>query len=526
MYFLSLTGLVSEVSTAGMLQPAEALPLSPVKLIIFIAWIYSCFFFVQRVQFSPLISKNKRVPASIGALFLGPLFFLFLLLYDVLKSSSENRVSIIDSLKERFEKHKEAVVTDSEEGLKLLDTSGRSITEVYARGRKNKRQDNRIMDLTHKIISSALDHTASDILIDPQSDSIYTVRYRVDGVLRTYHQIDSDTCHAVINCIKAVANMDIAEKRRPQDGSFLAKTTEGTVSFRAASAGVRSGEKLTIRVLMQDASIYSLENVGLSDKQRDIVEAAIRNPSGMVLTCGPTGSGKTTSLYAMLNSIDLHTRNVVTVEDPIEYVLPNASQIEVNPKANITFATALRSILRQDPDVICIGEIRDEETAGIALRASQTGHLVLATIHASSNASALVRLLDLGVSPVMMASGLSIIVSQRLLRKLCEYCKKKVELTPAQIHNFHKKGVNCRHIFQGKGCEKCHDTGYRGRIAVFDMLPITSELKTSISQNDMLISELRKNGDRKGKSNLQKQALKKVVSGITSFEELKRVVGM
>jgi general secretion pathway protein E len=271
--------------------------------------------------------------------------------------------------------------------------------------------------------------------------------------------------------------------------------------------------------------MFTLESIGMSEKQRVIVENMIAKPTGMILMCGPTGSGKTTTLYAMLNRIDLFTRNVITVEDPIEYVLPNASQIEVNPKADITFAKSLRSILRQDPDVICVGEIRDEETAAIALRASQTGHLVLGTIHSDSNASALVRLLDLNVTPLLLSSGLDILMSQRLVRRLCNNCKVPAKLSQSQIHDLHKKGVNSRNIFQAKGCEQCHQTGYYGRIAIFDILVLDDVLKSDIANNKLSITMLKKEGDKKGKSNLRKQGLKTLVSGITSLEELKRVVG-
>jgi type II secretory ATPase GspE/PulE/Tfp pilus assembly ATPase PilB-like protein len=288
---------------------------------------------------------------------------------------------------------------------------------------------------------------------------------------------------------------------------------------------VVNGEKLSVRVLSQKAGMYTLKNIGLSDKHRSIIKDEITKPSGMILMCGPTGSGKTTSLYAMLNEIDLYTRNVITVEDPIECVLPHASQIEVNPKAGITFAKSLRSILRQDPDVISVGEIRDEETAEIALRASQTGHLVLATVHSYSNESALVRLLDLGVTEVLISSGLDLVISQRLLRKLCTDCKKPAQLTQNQIVDFRRKKIDYKHLFRAGGCELCHGTGYRGRTAIFDMLVVDNELKASIVSSDSWITELRKAGDKQGKSNLRKQGLKMVLSGVTSLEELKRVIG-
>jgi general secretion pathway protein E len=278
-------------------------------------------------------------------------------------------------------------------------------------------------------------------------------------------------------------------------------------------------------VLSQNAGIFKLDNIGLTEKQKTTIKNAVNKPSGMILMCGPTGSGKTTTLYAMLNEIDLFLRNVITVEDPIEYVLPNASQIEVNPKADITFASTLRSILRQDPDVICVGEIRDEETAAIALRAAQTGHLVLATIHCESNASAMIRLMDLGVSSLLLSSGLSLLVSQRLLRLLCKYCKQPAEISQTQIYDFRKRNINYRNIYQSKGCEKCYGTGYKGRTAIFDILALDDKLKASIANNTLSVTQLRQDGDQRGRSNLQKQGLKKVVSGVTSLEELRRVVG-
>jgi len=506
-----------------------SLPFNPIKLVCFVGWVYLCLYFVQRVQFSLLVPKSRKSIANIAALFSGPILLFILLIVDVVRKSSEGRGSVLEILKERIQSASAGMRSlrfgsKDEATLRLLDSSGRSITEIYGHG-KSRREDSHILKLTEQIIANALEERASDILIDPKNELIYTVRLRIDGVLRIVEQLDPTICQAVINSIKAVSNMDISERRRPQDGAFLAKTGDGTVSFRVASAGAVNGEKLSIRVLNQSADMFTLNNIGLTEKQRTTLENAVAKPSGMVLMCGPTGSGKTTTLYAMLNKIDLFTRNVITVEDPIEYVLSNASQIEVNPKADITFAKSLRSILRQDPDVICVGEIRDEETAATALRASQTGHLVLGTIHSNSNAAALVRLLDLNVTPLLLSSGLDILVSQRLVRRLCTSCKVPAELSQNQIHDFHKKGINYKNIFQAAGCDQCHGTGYRGRIAIFDILILDNESKANIANNKLSVNQLRKDGDKRGKSNLQKQGLRNVVSGITSLEELKRVVG-
>ncbi|MHC4271294.1 MAG: GspE/PulE family protein [Planctomycetota bacterium] len=499
---------------------------SPIRLSLLIGWVYICLYTAYRIQFSPLISKERREIASFFCIFLGPLVLVILVLFNVINRRNESGGSTLELLKEQIRSMTRKISFSGSRGdtmIELLDSSGRNISDIYGHGSSGK--VDQILDLTKKIIFDALEEEASDILIDPKSNSVYVLRFRIDGVLSSIEEYDADTCQAVVNSFKAVSNMDIAEKRRPQDGAFMADTVNGKVSFRVASAGAVHGEKLSIRILRQTASQFLLDNIGLSSKQRMVIDKEIRKPSSMILLCGPTGSGKTTSLYAMLNEIDLYTRNVVTVEDPVEYILDNASQIEVNPKAGITFGKALRSILRQDPDVICVGEIRDEETAGTALRASQTGHLVFATLHCNSNSAAIVRLLDLGVSALLISSGLNLLISQRLLRRLCSECKVKAELTVNQKKEFIKKKVNFHSVYQAKGCENCRGTGYRGRTAIFDMLVLTDEVKNQIANNQALIEEMRKGGDKKGQSNLFKQGLKKVVSGETSLNELKRVVG-
>ncbi|MHC4517525.1 MAG: GspE/PulE family protein, partial [Planctomycetota bacterium] len=321
------------------------------------------------------------------------------------------------------------------------------------------------------------------------------------------------------------AGMDIAERRRPQDGAFIARRGEETSSFRVASAGAVNGEKLSIRVLNTNAANCTLDDLGVTRKQLTVISQTMQKPSGMILICGPTGSGKTTTMYAMLSAIDRFARNVITVEDPIEAVLPETSQIEINPKADITFAKTLRSILRQDPDVICVGEIRDEETAEIALRASQTGHLVLATLHCDSNATALVRLLDLGISSLLLSSGLSLVMSQRLLRCLCEHCKSPAGLSDSQIAQLDKKGIDRSGIFEAGQCKRCDRTGYFGRTAICDLLIVDEAMKAQIAEDQTFLAHMRAEGMKKGQSSLRRQGLKTVVTGVTSLEELKRVVG-
>ena len=507
-----------------------SLPFNPIKLLCLLGWVYFGLYFIQRVQFSPLVPKRYKSIAYVVNFVAGPTLFLLLVIIDTVKKSYESNDSIpeviIQQVKTAIEKIRSVKSgrhrRDSR--IRLLDSSGRSLNEIYGHGDR-KRQKSHILDITEQVIAQALEKRASDILIDPTNESTYTIRFRVDGVLRQEQSVKAETCKAVLNSIKAVSSMDISEKRRPQDGAFIAKTGQTTASFRVASAGVLNGEKLSIRILNQDAGTYTLADMGLTQKQYPIIQSAINKPSGMVLMCGPTGSGKTTTMYAMLNEIDRFTHNIITVEDPVEAVLSEVSQIEINPKADITFAKALRSVLRQDPDVISVGEIRDEETAEIALRASQTGHLVLATIHCHSNATALVRLLDLGVSPLLLSSGLSLLVSQRLLRLLCGHCKRPAQLSQDLIREFQRKGIDYRKVFEAEGCRHCDGTGYSGRMAIFDLMVVTNQLKTDIVSNKALTTELRDKGKKKDRTNLRKEGLKKVASGLTSLEELKRVTG-
>ncbi len=507
-----------------------SLPFNPIKLFVLILWVYLCLYLIQILQFSPLLPQKYRTVSYAITLIAGPIFLLILLIVDTAKKSAQTNKSVFELFKQLIKKAilniKTKTISRSRHGteIKLFDSSGRNFDEIYGHS-NNKKQDNRILDLTEKIIAHALDKRASDILVDPKDETTYTIRLRIDGILRTVKELKSNTCKAVVNSIKAISSMDISEKRRPQDGAFIAKKDMKTTSFRVASAGVVNGEKLSIRVLNQDAGTSTLRDIGLTKNQYSTITEALKMPSGMILLCGPTGSGKTTTLYAMLNAIDRFTHNVITVEDPIEAVLPSTSQIEINTKADITFAKSLRSILRQDPDVICVGEIRDEETAEIALRAAQTGHLVLATIHCDSNKTALIRLLDLGISPLLLSSGLSLLSSQRLLRRLCKHCKKNIEPNENLIHEFKKIGLlDYSHIYKANGCRHCDGTGYYGRTAACDILPITEQLKNDI-RNIENTSNINPEKFLQISSKLRKEALKKVAVGITSLEEFKRVIG-
>jgi len=532
---LPMPGLFQNVATAMFLLLGQvdiptivSLPISLWRVFLLLVWVYACLHLVQRVEVSPLVPNQYKSLLYVVTLFAGPLVFLGLVVAETQKAdgsgaSAADFLQRIRGAVRSIWKSRKQFVTD-ESALHLFDASGKELRQLYGHG-ESQSGDRKFLDLTVQIIDHALQQRASDLLIDPKDQLSYAVRLRIDGTLRTVRELSGETCRAVINSIKAVSSMDISERRRPQDGAFTAKKGGTAVAFRVASAGALNGEKLSIRVLNQSAGQITLTDLGIPDRQRSLIVSAVSKPSGMVLICGPTGSGKTTTLYSMLNQIDRYTHNVITVEDPIEAPLAEASQIEINPRAGITFAKSLRSILRQDPDVICVGEIRDEETAEIALRAAQTGHLVLATLHCDSNATAIIRLLDLGVSPLLLSSGLSLLVSQRLVRKLCKECRKPAQLSPALAQEFQQKGIDTKLMFEATGCEHCGGTGYYGRTAICDLLMITEELRTELAQNGAIAEKLKREGEKKGRSNMKSEALRKVIMGVTSLDEIKRVVG-
>jgi len=500
---------------------------SPLRIVFLIFWFYLCMYLIQRFEFSPIIPKRLKGPMNVLMLLFGPFVLLVFVIAEALQRVQDHSISFFEAVKRALGKAVQVVDFSHFAGARgkssiiLLDSLGRNLFEVYGNA-KNSKDDKNILEHTHRIISTAVEQLASDILIDPVSSDNYVVRYRIDGMLRTAEQVPFKQCVAVVNSIKAVSGMDISEKRRPQDGAFVAKAADSDISFRVASAGVLNGEKLSIRILNQAGMQFTLTDLGMDEKYQQLVKDAVTHQSGMILVCGPTGSGKSTSMQAMLREIDFYTRNVITIEDPIEYVLPQASQIEVNPRAGITFGGALRNILRQNPDVIFVGEIRDEETASMALGSSQTGHLVFATLHSSSNAAAVVRLMDLGVKPLLVSSAIDLIISQRLVRKLCPKCKAPADLTDAQLEKFRDKNVDIGRIMRPTGCRHCGDTGYKGRTAIFDIMRIDDEIKSQILSPDFSVSKFKNIGDEQYRTNLRKQGMKLALAGITSLEEVKR----
>jgi type IV pilus assembly protein PilB len=371
-----------------------------------------------------------------------------------------------------------------------------------------------VVKLVDLIIRQAINERASDIHIEPFKDRI-SLRYRIDGKL---YEIPPPAKHlnlALVSRVKILARLDIAEKRLPQDGAIVVKIDDRVIDLRVSTVPTIWGEKAVLRILDKGSTLLSLSQMGFEAKQLEDIRKAIVYPYGLILITGPTGSGKSTSLYAMLNEIKNVSKNIVTVEDPVEFKLDGVNQVQVKPDIGLTFAAALRSFLRQDPDVMLVGEIRDLETAEICLRSALTGHLVLSTIHTNDAPSAINRLIDIGVEPYLISPSLIIIVAQRLMRKLCPDCKEAYEPTPEELGNIK---IKADLLFRPKGCSKCNQIGYRGRVAIGEVLMINEQIRELINQRASFL-KIRDVAVAGGMQTLFDSAMRKVEAGVTSFEE-------
>ena len=404
---------------------------------------------------------------------------------------------------------------------------GKTSTGKVDTGRTKSVENSRGYMAAKELVYDALIRRATDIHLEPSEDEM-GVRMRIDGVMYPAEPFDRALGDAVINIFKVLSAMDITEKRRSLDGSFRAITEGREIDFRVATQGTRGGEKMSIRILDQSASVASVKDLGFRKALEDKLTTIVHQPHGMLLVCGPTGAGKSTTLYACLNAIDSYQHNIITIEDPVEYRMDRVTQIEINQKAGQSFATGLRSILRQDPDVIMIGEIRDGETAGIACQASNTGHMVFSTVHANDSITALYRMIDLGLEPFMFASSISAILAQRLARRLCPKCKeayrpkaeflKQANLPADRIEKFYRPPKNPE-----QECPACGGLGYRGRVGVFEFLEINDRMRDMI-RDKAALSQLKSEARKNGMLYMQEEGLRLVVKGTTSIEELLRVV--
>jgi type IV pilus assembly protein PilB len=381
-----------------------------------------------------------------------------------------------------------------------------------------------IVRLANWLVTRAVEMRASDIHVEPM-EKVVGVRVRIDGLLQDLERLPKWTQGALTSRIKILASLDIAEKRLPQDGRFRVEIDGRRIDLRVSTLPTAHGEKIVVRIVDQERSAFHLDTLGLSEKNLEQVRSYGRRPQGILIVTGPTGSGKTTMLYSLLQHIHSVTKNIVTVEDPIEYQVAGVNQVQVDEKSKKTFAAVLRAMLRQDPDVMMIGEIRDVETAQIAFRASITGHLVLSTVHTTDAPSAVTRLLDLGLQPFMVSSSLISVISMRLVRMLCPKCKDKVAPSPEELRLLGISGRDARDIVLHRpvGCENCNGTGYRGRTGVFEVLELNDSIRRLIS-GGVSESMLRQAAFEAGMVPLGEDALAKVLSGETTVEELRRVI--
>ena len=378
-----------------------------------------------------------------------------------------------------------------------------------------------IVRLVNQILSTAVTRKASDVHFDPQESRVL-VRYRIDGVLHTERTLPKTMQQMVTARIKIMANLDITENRMPQDGRIKTQVDFRAIDLRVSSLPTVFGEKLVMRILDLTNNLTDISRLGFNNTNMQRFLKEIEKPNGIILISGPTGSGKSSTLYAALNKLNNEEVNIITVEDPVEYQLEGVNQIQVNSNVGLTFAAGLRSILRQDPDIVMVGEIRDKETADISIRASLTGHLVLSTIHTNNSIASITRLMDMGIEPFLVTASLNAVVAQRLIRRVCRDCRQIEQATEREKEIFAKRGIEIDIIARGKGCSQCNMTGYRGRMAIHEVLVVDEAIKDIINKRGTA-AEIRKIAIENGTIFLIDDGLLKVKEGMTTTEEVLRV---
>ncbi len=425
-----------------------------------------------------------------------------------------DRESILRSIEIHYERLLKPIEVQIDELIKAVQTNEANLP--------------RLVDL---LINSAVIERATDVHISPEIVASH-VFYRIDGVMHHYYVIPKQLHQLIVSRIKIISNMDISEQRLPQDGGFSYTFLGENYDVRVSTVPTAHGENVVMRLLPKNLSLFNLKSLGFEEDTLQEFEEVISKPYGMILVTGPTGSGKTTTLYAVLRKINFFRKNILTVEDPIEYKFPFIKQTQVNTKAGYDFATAIRHFLRQDPDVILVGEVRDEETAEMAVRAAITGHLVLSTLHTNDAVSTIPRLIDLKVKEYMVASGVLAISAQRLIRRNCPFCSKEVFVDAQELIGLgfseelvqeHTQEGKVR-VMRGEGCENCRNTGYKGRLAVAELLKVDEDIGDMIIKDSSPLAILQK-AKEKGMRTLKEDGFLKVVKGLTTPEEVKRVIG-
>jgi len=449
--------------------------------------------------------------------------------WDIYSVSEKIFNEIIEQYSSPTEALKEAVKSFKKEVVFSEDEEVGDQAEVL--------KDAPVTKLVEVIIGHAVEGNASDIHIEPM-DKDYRVRFRVDGLLHVSLIMPKEIGPAVISRIKILANLKIDEKRKPQDGRFRTMVENREIDFRVSTLPVISGEKIVMRILDRDQGLANIEALGLFGSALENVKRAIKETYGMILFTGPTGSGKSTSLYALLKILNEEKRNIITLEDPIEYNIEGLNQSQIKPEIGYTFASGLRTVLRQDPNVIMVGEIRDNETAELAIHAALTGHLVFSTLHTNTAIGAIPRLIDMEIEPFLLASSLRIVVAQRLVRRVCENCKEekkvpdsvkasvKKEIENISAEEIGKYGIDLTSgikFYHGKGCDKCNGTGLYGRLAIYEAVPVNENTKNIITEKSGNEELIRKEMDGLKILTIKQDGLLKAVKGLTTLEEVDRV---
>jgi type IV pilus assembly protein PilB len=408
-----------------------------------------------------------------------------------------------------------------------LDDSMNELLELLPQGRSQTdhnrmtEEDSPVVKLVNQLIKQAIQQKASDVHFDPHETKL-VVRYRIDGLLKTERSLPKHMQNMLTSRIKIMANLNITENRLPQDGRIKMNLDTHRVDLRVSTLPAIFGEKIVLRILDLGNTLNNLDHLGFNKLNLKRFSDLIKQPNGIILITGPTGSGKSSTLYAALNRLNSEEVNILTVEDPVEYQLDGINQLQVNPSVGLTFSSGLRSILRQDPDVVMVGEIRDMETAEIAVRASLTGHLVLSTLHTNDSIGTIARLTEMGIEPFLVAASLSGVVAQRLVRKVCRDCKQTYSVTEREKEIFMRRGINIEAVSRGKGCGSCNMTGYKGRIAIHEILVMDEPMRQLIMNNRPII-ELRDYAMKCGTIFLIDDGFLKVKQGLTTTEEVLRV---
>lgn len=430
----------------------------------------------------------------------------------VFLATSTQILKLINKIYDKDYNYKEKIFSEINKNIKLVNEND-EINEIV--------QEAPIVKLANMILKEAVDNKASDIHIEPEDKKV-RIRFRIDGILTTKMVLPYQSINALISRIKIISDLDITENRLPQDGRIEKELNGEKIDMRVSTIPTIHGEKAVIRLLKKESSLININRIGFNRENLKIFKKLIKKQKGIILLTGPTGSGKSTTLFAALNKLKSDSKNIITIEDPVEYQIPGINQIQLNKKINFDFPNALKSILRQDPDIIMVGEIRDKKTASIAIRAALTGHLVLSTLHTNDAVSSIVRLIDMGIPSYLVAASVKGVVAQRLVRRICENCKQEYSLNEEDKKIFSHLG-NINKFYKGNKCKECHSTGYKGRIAIHEILLIDNQIQKMIGKG-VNENDIKNYLKEKGNKFLIEDGFKKAKIGITSLEEIIRVL--